>query len=72
MQELPDLDPADARPVNQQIADRLREAIESGVLAAGSQVPGENTLMARYGVARWTAREALAALAGGGALRGPP
>ena len=28
MQELPDLDPADAGPVNQQIADhRLREAI---------------------------------------------
>ena len=68
MQELPDLDPADARPVNQQIADRLREGIESGVLAAGSRVPGENTLMARYGVARWTAREALASLAGGGLI----
>ena len=72
MQELPDLDPADTRPVNQQIADRVREAIESGALAAGARVPGENTLMERYGVARWTAREALASLANSGLITKVP
>jgi DNA-binding GntR family transcriptional regulator len=60
---LPDLDPEDERPVIQQIAAVVRDAIESGRLRPGDAVPGENTLMRRYGVARWTAREALAILA---------
>jgi len=43
---LPKLDQDDARPLNQQIADVLRSAIESGRLLPGARVPGENTLMA--------------------------
>src|SRR5215475_14185691 len=69
---LPDLDPADARPLNQQIAAALRTSIESGGLAPGARVPGENTLMARYGVSRWTAREALATLANAGLITKVP
>jgi GntR family transcriptional regulator len=61
--DLDDLSAGDARPLHQQIAQVLRRAIQDGRLAAGNRVPGENALMSRYGVARWTAREALAALA---------
>jgi GntR family transcriptional regulator len=43
----------------QQIADDLRSAIASGRYLAGDRLPGENGLMARYGVARMTARHAL-------------
>lgn len=68
MDNLPDLDPTDTRPINHQIAAVLRDAIESGKLAPGTVVPGENTLMTRYGVARWTAREALALLANSGLI----
>jgi hypothetical protein len=52
MQELPDLDLTDARPVNQQIAAHLREAIESGALAAGRGCQGRTPLRpgARHGV----------------------
>src|SRR5262245_62080562 len=46
----------------QQIADDLREAITSGRFVPGDQLPGENVLMERYGVARMTARQALAQL----------
>lgn len=63
MNHLPELDPKDQRSKNQQIAAVLRQAIESGDLRPGDRVPGENVLMDRYGVARWTAREALAAVA---------
>jgi GntR family transcriptional regulator len=61
--DLDDLGTGDARPLHQQMAQVLRLAIEDGRLTAGDRVPGENALMSRYGVARWTAREALAALA---------
>jgi DNA-binding GntR family transcriptional regulator len=69
---LPDLDADDARPIHEQIAARLREAIESGDYAPGDKFPGENVLMKRYRVARWTAREALSALIEGGYLRTEP
>jgi GntR family transcriptional regulator len=46
----------------QQIADDLRAAIRAGRYAAGDRLPGENSLMERYGVARMTARQALAQL----------
>ena len=49
-------------PVYRRIADELRTAVVSGELADGDQLPGENTLMERYGVARATARQALAVL----------
>ncbi|MGZ3142406.1 GntR family transcriptional regulator [Lentzea chajnantorensis] len=44
------------------IADELRQRIDSGELAPGSRVPGENDLMSRYDVERPTARQALEVL----------
>jgi GntR family transcriptional regulator len=61
-----------AGPVYQQIAHGLRSAIESGELAPGARVPGENDLMKRYGVARVTAREALAVLRNSGLVETVP
>ena len=49
-------------PVHARIADDLRSAIRSGELKDGDRLPGENALMERYGVARMTARQALATL----------
>jgi GntR family transcriptional regulator len=53
-------------PKYQQIAADLRAAIVGGDYAPGARLPGENTLMSEYGVARMTARQALAALIGEG------
>ena len=50
------------RPVYEQVADRLREAILSGELVAGSPLPPERELCERFGVGRTTIREALRAL----------
>lgn len=47
-------------PVHTLIAADLRAAIRSGELQDGDRLPGENALMERYGVARMTARQALA------------
>ncbi|MFB7919210.1 GntR family transcriptional regulator [Streptomyces sp. NPDC056061] len=44
------------------IADDIRANIANGHLAVGDRVPGENDIMARYDVARMTARQALAVL----------
>lgn len=52
----------DAAPVYARIADDLRAAIRAGQYADGDRLPGENVLMERYGVARMTARQALATL----------
>lgn len=41
------------------IANDLRQQIDSGELPPGSRVPGENDLMSRYGVEQPTARRAL-------------
>lgn len=49
-------------PKYQRIAGGLRRAIESGRYGPGERLPGENDLMAEYGVARMTARQALAVL----------
>jgi DNA-binding GntR family transcriptional regulator len=43
-------------PVYKQIADILRERIDSGELAPGNPMPSEAQLEAEYGVARTTAR----------------
>jgi GntR family transcriptional regulator len=53
------IDPASDRAVYRQIADHLRQAIAGGVLSEGDQLPSEAQLMAHYGVARMTARNAL-------------
>ncbi|MFK0202380.1 GntR family transcriptional regulator [Streptomyces lavendulae] len=50
------------QPKYQQIADALRTAIQSGEYGPGDRLPGENDLMATYGVARMTARQALGVL----------
>ncbi len=42
-----------------EIANDLRQRIDSGELPPGSKVPGENELIARFGVAQATARRAL-------------
>ncbi len=44
------------------IADELRAAVLDGTYQPGAQLPGENHLMTQYGVARMTARQALAVL----------
>jgi GntR family transcriptional regulator len=54
--------PGDGSPGYKEIADALREQITSGELPDGAVIPGEDALMERYGVARATARSALAVL----------
>jgi GntR family transcriptional regulator len=44
------------------MADELRAEIAAGVYGPGDRLPGENDLMTRFGVARMTARNALAVL----------
>ncbi|TYB67751.1 GntR family transcriptional regulator [Nonomuraea sp. PA05] len=56
---LPSIDPASDRAVFKQISDHLRHAIETGSLAPGDKVPSESRLIAHYGVARMTIRQAL-------------
>lgn len=56
------VDKTSDRPAFKQIADDLRHQIESGGLAAGDRVRSEAQLMAAYGVARMTVRQALAVL----------
>ncbi|MFD8279389.1 GntR family transcriptional regulator [Streptomyces solisilvae] len=50
------------QPKYQRIADALRDAIRAGEYGPGDRLPGENDLMATYGVARMTARQALGVL----------
>ncbi|MFJ6612606.1 GntR family transcriptional regulator [Streptomyces sp. NPDC091289] len=49
-------------PKYQRIAKALKAEIQSGVLEPGCRLPGENDLMAQYGVARMTVRQALGVL----------
>ncbi|WP_084958740.1 GntR family transcriptional regulator [Thermoactinospora rubra] len=49
-------------PIYRQIADQLRDKILSGELRDGDRLPGENSLMSEYGIARATARQALSVL----------
>lgn len=50
----------------QNVVDDLRRQIESGVLPAGTQLPTEPQLEARFGVSRTVVREAIAELRAGG------
>jgi DNA-binding GntR family transcriptional regulator len=52
-----------------EIADQLRQRISSGVLGAGSRLPGEEALAAEFGVARGTARAALQQVESDGLVR---
>ena len=56
------IDPRADRPVYQQIADVLRDAIVKGELVAGQRLPSERDLMERYGAARETVRRAIRVL----------
>jgi GntR family transcriptional regulator len=56
------IDPELSTPVYRQLAVILAEQIRSGVLAAGRPVPSEARLQQEYGVARGTARKAIAYL----------
>jgi DNA-binding GntR family transcriptional regulator len=53
-------------PQYQVMAAELRALIESGKLRPGDTLPSESALAQRYGVARGTARHALAELEGAG------
>jgi DNA-binding GntR family transcriptional regulator len=55
-----------ATPHYRTMAAELRSMIESGELGPGDALPSEYALAARYGVARGTARHALAELEGAG------
>ena len=53
---------AGARPLWQQVADDLRNDIQTGRLPAGARLPSEADLVHQYGVSRVTIRHAIKAL----------
>ncbi len=53
----------------QQLEQSLAQEIASGALPAGSQLPPEPELMARYQVSRFTVRQAIASLEHRGLVR---
>lgn len=55
-----------AMPLWAQIAERLRTAIADGEFTEGDDLPSESLLVARFGVSRATARNALSQLANEG------
>jgi DNA-binding GntR family transcriptional regulator len=59
---LPMIDPEVSTPVYRQLAAILAEQIRAGALPAGRLVPSEARLQQEYGVARGTARKAIAYL----------
>lgn len=56
-------------PLWRQVANIIREQIQSGKLPAGRRVPSENTLAQEYGIARGTAKKALDSLVNEGLVR---
>lgn len=60
------LNPADPRPLYQQLAAILRDQIESGALPPGSRIPTEAELAERHDASRNTVRLALDRLRGDG------
>jgi GntR family transcriptional regulator len=56
------VDPESATPVYIQVANILRARIESGRLLPDRPVPSESQLQQEFGVARGTARKAIAVL----------
>ncbi|WP_405582171.1 GntR family transcriptional regulator [Streptomyces sp. NBC_01190] len=55
-------------PIFRRISVDLRAAIERGELQQGDGLPSEAALTERYGVSRWTARQALIELEGAGLI----
>lgn len=75
------IDPELSTPVYRQLAAIIAERIRSGALAPGRPIPSETALRQEFGVARGTARKAIAYLrdagmvhtvAGKGTYVGPP
>lgn len=62
------LNPADPRPLYQQLTAQLRERISSGELLPGAQMPTEADLMEQYQASRNTVRLALGRLRAEGLL----
>jgi DNA-binding GntR family transcriptional regulator len=58
----PVVDHEAATPVYIQVANELRQQIQKGKLPPGRRVPSESDLEQLYGVARGTARKAIAVL----------
>jgi GntR family transcriptional regulator len=56
------VDPQSATPVYVQVADILRSRIQSGQLLPDRPVPSEAQMQQEFGVARGTARKAIALL----------
>jgi GntR family transcriptional regulator len=48
-----------AVPVYRQLAGILRDAIDSGQIAAGGSLPSESSLMQAYGISRDSVRKAM-------------
>lgn len=63
------IDPSSDRPAYKQIADHLRELIAAGELAPSEALPSERVLMARYGAARGTVRQAIDVLKAEGLIQ---
>ena len=60
------------QPMYQQIAEDLRQQIDSGALARGSQLPSELELRIRYNASRNTIRDAVKRLTGQGLIETRP
>lgn len=60
---------AEHKPRYRELADDLRAQIVANAFAAPDQFPTESVLCARYGVSRFTVREALRALQGEGLIQ---
>jgi DNA-binding GntR family transcriptional regulator len=56
------IDPEASTPIYRQVAAILAEQIRSGELPSGRPVPSETRLQQQYGIARHTARKAIAVL----------
>ncbi len=70
--DAPDIDYRAELPPHRQIAGWLLARIESGELAENQPMPSEKDLMDLFGVARTTARRAIAYLRDQGAIRTVP
>jgi DNA-binding GntR family transcriptional regulator len=56
------VDHLDPTPLYQQLADELRQQIESGQIRKGEQIPSESYLRQEHGVSRGTVRQAVSLL----------
>ncbi|WP_055481158.1 GntR family transcriptional regulator [Sphaerimonospora mesophila] len=63
------IDPYSDIPAYKQLAGGVRALIESGDLAPGQRIPSESDLVQRHGVARETARRAIALLRAEGLIQ---